>query len=35
MSHDRPTHDRMSVEEAAVSTMWEITTIVEVLCGTS
>ena len=35
MSYNRPKHDSMSVEEATVSTMWEITTIVEVLCGTS
>ena len=35
MSNDRPKHDSMSVVEAIVSTMREITTIVEVLCGTS
>ena len=31
MSHDRPTRDSMSVEEATVSSMWEITALVEVL----
>ena len=31
MSHDRPTHDSMSLEEATVSHMWEIAAIVEVL----
>lgn len=31
MSHDRPTRDTMSNEEAAISNMWEIAAIVEVL----
>lgn len=31
MSDDRPTRDTMSLEEAAVSKMWEIAAIVEVL----
>ena len=31
MSTDRPKRETMSVEEATVSNMWEITAIVEVL----
>ena len=31
MSHDRPTRDSMSLEEATVSNMWESAAIVEVL----
>ena len=31
MSNDRPKCDTMSLEEATVSTMWEIAAIVEVL----
>ncbi len=31
MSDDRPTRDSMSIEEATISNMWEITAIVEVL----
>jgi hypothetical protein len=31
MADDRPTRDSMSIEEATVSNMWEIATIVELL----
>jgi len=31
MSTDRPKRESMSIEEATVSNMWEITAIVEVL----
>ena len=31
MSDDRPTRDSMSLEEATISNMWEITASVEVL----
>jgi hypothetical protein len=31
MSTDRPTRESLSIEEATVSNMWEIATIVEVL----
>jgi len=31
MSNDRPKRESMSIEEATVSNMWEITAIVEVL----
>ena len=31
MSDDRPTRERMSLEEATVSNMWEMAAIVEVL----
>jgi hypothetical protein len=31
MSDDRPTRETMSLEEATVSTMWEVAELVEVL----
>jgi hypothetical protein len=33
MSNDRPTRDTMSIEEAAISNMWEMAATVEVLGG--
>ena len=31
MSHDRPKRDTMSLEEATISNMWEITVVAEAL----
>lgn len=35
MSDDCPKRDTMSLEEATISSIWEIAAVLEVLCGTS